>query len=295
MVVTPEGNRLCLRTRACPRLKKGDNVVKFKVSLVGAIVLFTVYAPGYVIAADQSPAGNGNKTALTDPILCPTRNEAARQSYNNAYKLESEGKPDEAIKEYQKAIDLDANYCDAMDNLGQLLRRSGKLDEAVYWYKRSIGVLPGNRAAHVNLAVAYRYQGKKDAAISEYLILVKTNPRDPEGYYGLGAVYLDSNDLSAASEQFKKAEQLYLELNSPLVADAQYLLGVTCYRMKDYGTSVDYLERSYTRKQNDWRVNYFLGLSYLEKGNVDRAGKYLKRAQELGAKIPPEVAQKAGI
>ena len=169
--------------------------MKFKVSLIGAIVILTVYTAGYVIAADGSPAGKGNKPALTYPILCPTGNEAARQSYNNGYTLENEGKPDEAIKEYQKAINLDANYCDAMDNLGRLLRQGDKLDEAIYWYKRSIGVLPGNRAAHTNLAVAYRYQGKKDAAISEYLILLKNSPRDPEGYYGMGTVYLYSKDL----------------------------------------------------------------------------------------------------
>ena len=112
----------------------------------------------------------------------------------------------------------------------------------------------------MNLAVAYRYQGKKDAAISEYNILLKIYPLDPEGYYGLGTVYLDSNDPVAASEQLKKAEQLYLRQNSPLVSDAQRLLGIACYRMKDYGNAVNYLERSYARKQNDPQVNYFLGV-----------------------------------
>jgi len=101
------------------------------------------------------------------------------------------------MQEYQKAIELDANYCDAMDNLGQLLRSQGELDEAIYWYKRSINLVPGNRAAHTDLAVAYRFQGKFDAAISEYQIVLKMNPRDPEGYYGLGTVYFASKDLGA--------------------------------------------------------------------------------------------------
>ena len=124
---------------------------------------------------------------------------------------------------------------------------------------------------------------------------VSIKGRDPEGYYGLGTVYLGFKEFDAASEEFKKAEQLYLELNSPLVLDAQFSLGVTYYQMKDYEKSIDYLERVYAKKQNDSRVNYYLGLSYLDKGDTDRAAKHLKRAQQLGAKIPREVSQKAGI
>jgi tetratricopeptide (TPR) repeat protein len=273
--------------------RKGDNILKSKALFIGAIVI--LIAPGYASFAGESPAGSGNKTALSEPVLCPTKNEAARTSYNNGLKLTDEGNLEGAIREYQKAIDLDANYCDAMDNVGQLLRRQGKLDDAIGWYKRSISILPGNRAAHVNLAVAYFHQGKKDAAISEYRILLNINPRDPEGYYGLGTVYLGFKEFDAASEEFKKAEQLYLELNSPLVLDAQFSLGVTYYQMKDYEKSIDYLERVYAKKQNDSRVNYYLGLSYLDKGDTDRAAKHLKRAQQLGAKIPREVSQKAGI
>ncbi len=270
--------------------------MKFKLFVVTAIVVLTVYAPGHANPADKSPAGDKNKPALVERVLCPTRNDAARLCYNKGLTLAGEGNLDEAVKEYTKAINLDANYCDAMDNLGQALRQQGKLDEAIYWYKRSIGILPENTAAHTNLAVAYLYQGKKDAAVSEYQVLLKMNPRDPEGYYGLGNVYLNFKDFSTAAKNFQKAEQLYLELNSPLVSDVHYALGVTYYRMKEYGKSIEYLERSYGSKQNDPRVNYILGLSYLERGNdLARARKYLKRAQELGAKVPAEVLQKAGI
>jgi Flp pilus assembly protein TadD len=275
-----------------PFYSGGDNVMKFK--LLAAVVILSVCAPGY--AADKSTAGDKNKPALVERILCPTKNDAARQFYNNGLKLADEGRLDEAAKEYAKAIDLDPSYCDAMDNLGQLLRFEGKLDEAVYWYKRSIAILPSNRAAHTNLAVAYRYQGKKDDAVSEYRILLKIDARDPEGYYGLGTVYLNFRDFGAACENLKKAEQLYIELKSPLVSDAQYALGLTYYQMKEYGKAVDYLEKSYSAKHDDQQVNYMLGLSYLEGGkDLGRAGKYLKRAQELGAKIPPEVLHRAGI
>ncbi len=268
--------------------------MKFKILLICAIVVLSVHVQGYVCLAEEV-SGSGNAAALEVPVLCPTKNQAARKSYNNGVNLEHEGNINEAIKEYRNAIALDANYCDAMDNLGRLLRRQGKLDEAIYWYKRSIDILPGNQTAHMNLGVAYRLQGKKDGAIAEYQTLLKMNPRDPEGYYGLGGIYYTFKDFSAAAEQFRKAEQLYSEMNSPLLSDAQYMLGIVYYQMKDYGKSIDYLERVYTSKQNDPYINYCLGQAHLEKGDMDQARKYLRRAQELGAKIPPEILRKAQI
>ncbi len=276
--------------------RKGNHAMKFKLFIVTVLVVMNLCGGGYANPGDNTPAGDKNQPVLTAPVLCPTRNEAARELYNKG--LESAGKGDfeAAMKEYSRAIELDANYCDAMDNLGQVLRRQGKLDEAIYWYKRSIGVFPGNSSAHTNLAVAYSKQGKKDDAISEYKVLLKMNPDDPEGYYGLGTVYLASGEFNSAAKNFQKAEQLYLKLNSPLVTDAHYALGMTYYNMKDYGKSIEYLGKSLPMKQNDPRANYVLGLSYLEQGkDLDNARKYLKRAQELGAKIPPEVSRKAGL
>ncbi|MFZ0945496.1 MAG: tetratricopeptide repeat protein [Syntrophobacteraceae bacterium] len=270
--------------------------MKFKAFIITIIVVLSLSGKGYPNPGENTPSAAGNQPALREIVMCPTKNHTAGELYNKGLELSGKGDFESAMKAYSRAIELDANYCDAMDNLGQLLRRQGKFEEAVYWYRRSIGVLPGNHVAHLNLAVAYRYQGKMDDAISEYRILLKMNSDDPEVYYGLGTVYLASGELDVASEQFKKAEQLYLKLNSPLVADAHYELGVIYYQMKDYGKSIEYLARSLPAKQNDPRVHYALGLCYLEEGkDLNQARKYLKRAEELGANIPPEVLRKAGL
>ena len=262
-----------------------------KLKLFVSIALIVVSLCGRGYAAEEK-----NQPVLKDPVLCPTSNEEARTLYNQGVQLAGRGDAEGALKAYNGAIALDANYCDAMDNLGQLLRSQGKLDEAIYWYKRSAAILPGNRTAHTNLAVAYMYQGKNAAAVSEYQVLLKMNPDDPEGFYGLGTVYMDTGEPDKASENFIKARQLYIKLNSPLVADADYALGMTYYQVKDYVKSIEYLERSLSSKKDDPRVNYYLGLSYLDQGKYpDLARMYLKKAQELGAKIPPEVLREAGL
>ncbi len=88
-------------------------------------------------------------------VLYPTENEQASQSYDDAVIYQTQRQLEEAEGLYLKAIELDPGFCEAMDNLGQLLRSQGMVEEAISWYLRSIEILPDNRVAHQNLFVLY--------------------------------------------------------------------------------------------------------------------------------------------
>lgn len=70
-------------------------------------------------ATEAAPA-KGTPTAATSS---PISNPLAMTHYNVGCTLQGEGKLDEAIKEYRKAIEADAKFCDAHYNLanGELL------------------------------------------------------------------------------------------------------------------------------------------------------------------------------
>jgi tetratricopeptide (TPR) repeat protein len=143
------------------------------------------------------------------------------------------------------------------------------------------------------LGVAYSILGKIDDAIQEYKILVQLDANDPEGYYGLGSIYLGLNQPEQALAQFKKAEELYKQQASPYVVDAQYALGLSYFAVEDCRNARDYLELIYPQNENDPKVNYFLGSCYLtpELKNLELARKYLHKAQELGVEIPADQLQ----
>jgi tetratricopeptide (TPR) repeat protein len=227
-------------------------------------------------------------------VFCPTDNERAGQAYNDAIELEQRSQIEQAKQMYLKAIDLDPNYCDAMDNLGRLLRRQGKVAEAIEWYKRSVQVLPTNAVAHQNLGFAYRIQGKMSEATAEYELLTQIHPKNPEGYYGLGQIALDTRQLSKAIMYFKRAEELYAEESSPFITDARYNLGITYYMLGECIKAIDYLNLVYPELSDHPKTNYVLGLSYLcpESTDVELARRYLKKAQELGVEIPADVLGK---
>lgn len=224
-------------------------------------------------------------------VLCPTENGEARLSYNNALQLQQQGMRREAKTSYLKAIELDPGYCDAMDNLGLMFRSEGDVEQAISWYKRSLAVNPVNAVARQNLAAAYVVLGDYDKAIAEFKWLTQNDPKNPEGYYGLGNVYLTSGNTQAAIGPLMRAEELYKADSSPLLADAQYNLGVAFYMLEDYRKSRDYLQLVYPGRENNPTINYLLGACYLDPSIRDMAKgrQYLLKARELGMKLPDDV------
>lgn len=229
---------------------------------------------------------------LTYDLFCATSNEEARQAYNAAIEFEEQGLVEQAQESYLRAIELDPGFCDAMDNLGLLLRHQGNVEGAIYWYQRSVEVAPKNPVAHQNLGFAYRFKGQYEEALAEYQILMDIDPENPEGYFGAGQVYLYLDRPADAIPMLENAEQIYASSDYPLeyLWDAQYLLGVAHYFTGEYELCRDYLEPLYSLFETDAWVNYMLGMSYLEEPirDLEKARFYLLRAQNLGMELPPE-------
>src|SRR5262249_569937 len=82
--------------------------------------------------------------------------------------LANQGKREEAIPEYRKAIELDPKYALPHNGLGNALAYRGKLDEAVIEYRRAMPIDPKYANAHGNLADTLVLQGKLEGAIAEF-------------------------------------------------------------------------------------------------------------------------------
>ena len=267
------------------------------VVFVTAVVLFACSnlqskpSAATTLESTQAPISTPNIKLEGKDVFCPTENKEAQKSYNDANRLKQNGKFAEAEKLYKKAVDLDPNFCDAMDNLGQLLRQQNKIDEAITWYKKSLEVKPDNTVALQNLALAYSLQGKSEQAIEEYKKLINLVPENPEGYYGLGTIYFNLNQPDKSIQYLMIAEKLYAQESSPYVMDTQYYLGFSYFSLQDCVNAKKYLEPIYTRFSEDGGVNYILGVCYLqtEPKDVNTARTYILKAQKAGVQIPAEI------
>lgn len=223
-------------------------------------------------------------------VFCPTKIKEARKHYNQALSYHRNGNKENAKMAYQAAIDLDSNYCDAMDNLGLILRSEGKLDEAELWYSKSININPQNTVALTNRSLVYRIKGEVEKAKFDYLTIAKIDVNNPESYFGLGAIFYDQKKYKEAIDQFQKASAAYRLLKSSYESQANYYLGMSHFRLAQWIEAREALEAAYPHFQTDANLNFFLGMSYLtgKRHNVEKARLYLKRAKELEVNLPEE-------
>lgn len=225
-------------------------------------------------------------------IYCPSNIPAATDAFNKAATFEAAGDDASAEQAYREAIDLDPQFCDAMDNLALLLKRAGKYADTVDLYQRSIAIHPDGYVAHLGLANTYNQLKQYDNAIAEYETLSKIYPDDPEGYYGLGNVYFNQEKYEDALVQFKLAEEIYKTTDSDYIVDAQVYIGYTYVMLEDYESGRDYIEMAYPDFEKNGYTNYMLGICYYYGKSIKNdplAKLYLTRARDLGFQLDSEL------
>ncbi len=83
------------------------------------------------------------------------------------YVLARQGRTDEAIAEFRKAIDVDPHFTPAYNNLAGTLAKQGKLEEAADYYRRSLAEKP-SAAVYNALGAVLRGLGKTDEAAEQF-------------------------------------------------------------------------------------------------------------------------------
>src|SRR5277367_4273091 len=96
---------------------------------------------------------------------------AARQKaedfYYAALDLVSEGEQERAVAEYQKSLEADPTFTEAMHGLARALQDLGRLDEAIAIAKRISEVDPDDVLAYTSLSVLYQKKGMIPEAEAE--------------------------------------------------------------------------------------------------------------------------------
>jgi tetratricopeptide (TPR) repeat protein/peroxiredoxin len=118
-------------------------------------------------------------------------------------------KTEKARESFARAVQLHANYPDtlpnAWNNLGILAARAGRTDEAIQNFQRALQLDSDHLIALDNLGNAYREKRRWEDAKTVLRRALQLNPEDPEANYSLGMVFAQLNDTELAYEYLQKA------------------------------------------------------------------------------------------
>src|SRR5215813_12878864 len=127
----------------------------------------------------------------------------ARNNLGNA--LAAEGRFDEAMNQFERALKTDPGLAKAHYNMGSLLTQQGKLDEAIAHFRQVMLLAPEDGRPPYHLGQIFSRQGKFDEAIRNYRLALRIDPSNLKARYYLAVALAEQGDLEGASKEFRES------------------------------------------------------------------------------------------
>ncbi len=133
--------------------------------------------------------------------------DEAVQRNNLGASLLQQGKMEEAIAEFRKAVTLDPKYTGAQLNLAYAYDRQGRIAEALAQYQTVIALEPENLFAQNNLGVLYDKQGRYDEAIAAFEQVLQIDPSNATALQNLENAKRSNGIVQEREERFAQARK----------------------------------------------------------------------------------------
>jgi tetratricopeptide (TPR) repeat protein len=141
------------------------------------------------------------------PVATPTVSEttSASEWFDKGFNLGEQGRYQEAIEAYDKALKIDPQYKFAWLNKGWALNNLGRYQEAIEAYDKALKIDPKYKSAWNNKGNALRNLGRYQEAIEAYDKILKIDPKYKSAWNGKGAALRDLGRYQEAIEAYDKA------------------------------------------------------------------------------------------
>ncbi|MGE0863660.1 MAG: tetratricopeptide repeat protein [Vicinamibacterales bacterium] len=228
------------------------------------------WRPAAVMAAVVAVAVFANWPLLSTSLM------RAITETNLAAALQAQGRYDEAVAHYQRALAHRDTYAPAYNNLGTALRAQGKLDEAIAQYRRALSLQPDFPDARFNLANAEMAKGQPLTAIEQFREALKREPDSVETHTNLAIALEASGDANGAIAEFREALRL-----SPRASRSHRNLGNALANAGDGRGALDHLSQAVALDGADAGARYDLGSLLLELQQFREAAGQFEAALKL--------------
>jgi protein O-mannosyl-transferase len=274
--------------------------------VTGAAVAVAAVVLGALTVA-RNTVYRSELTLWQDTVAKRPDNPRARHNLGQA--LVTAGRPEEAVLEFRRAIELqphhafahaslaqvlltrgeladaeahlraalaaDPRWVDAWVNLGLTLARLGRTTEAIAAYETALAIDPHAQDARTNLAGLMIDHGQIDEGIARLRDVLAAAPDLAEARYHLGMALDKSGERSAAEAELRTAVRL-----KPDLAPAHLALGNVLMRRGDGRAAAASYQESIRLDPGSAEARFALGNVHAQREDFDTAIQLYREALE---------------
>jgi Flp pilus assembly protein TadD len=217
-----------------------------------------------IVTRAQLQHWKNSVTLFQHTLKVTSKNTIAHNNLGTA--LLEQGKMQEAIFHYNKAMELKPNSPKIHSNLGNALAEQGKIREAIFYHNKAMELDPNSPRIRGNLGVALARQGRLDEAIIQFEKALGLKPDYAEAHNNLGNTLVRQGRVQEAISHYSEAVRI-----EPDYAGAHYNLGNTLTLQGNFDDAIFHYSRALEIRDDYPEAHDKLGAALAEQGRIPEA------------------------
>jgi protein O-mannosyl-transferase len=183
---------------------------------------------------------------------------------------------DLAVPQFQRALDINSEDTEAMNELGVAVMQQGQTEQALALFARALEIAPNKAETHINLGVALLQKGQPEKAANHFQHAAQIEPRNAQARKDLATAYSQEGQWNDAVAQYQRAVEI-----EPGNTETLFGLGSVLTRAGRQDEAMAQFRRILEIDDDHSGAHFNLALGLLSEGKADDAIAHLKRALEI--------------
>jgi tetratricopeptide (TPR) repeat protein len=181
----------------------------------------------------------------------------------------------------------DAETCEVR---GELFRNLMLPVQAIRDFDKAIDLEPYFARCYAGRGRAYGMRGKKIEALRDFDTAIRLSPKQTFGYIARCNFYQDQKEPKLARADGEKALELAPHDIDVLAGFAQALCQAPQAEARDGKRALELANEAYRLDPNDWRTRSAMGAAYAEIGDFAKSEEFYRKALDLKALMSQQEA-----
>ncbi|GEM_PF-2527506 len=174
---------------------------------------------------------------------------------------------------FERATQLNSGIHFHWANLGNSLAAENKDEQAIKCYDRALQLMPFDKTSLINISELYRKKGDIRRSLEMLNRLLLGWPCDAMAYHNIGNIYIELGILDSAIHNFGMA----LKCDSDVIG-VNYELGIICDMRREFKKAIKYYKKELSRNPYDISALINTGCDYDDLYEFDSAKTYYRKA-----------------